>query len=480
MRRAALALLFSLAVATNSSAQIVSKFFDFNGTSLCHPIGPLIQGDDGNLYGVSEYCGSFNPATVFKITPQHELILLYAFCTFDPCSSGSMPRSGLALGSDGNFYGTTQQGGSYTNCEWGCGTVFRITPSGVLTTLHRFDQTDGASPQEVLVEANDGNFYGTTQLGGLNDNGTVYRVSRVGDFSSVHSFNGGDGSHPTRLTSANDGNIYGTATNGGGAQCGALFKLTLDGIFTTVHSFEREQCNPYAVVTGGDSQLYGTTYSSIFRATMQGEITTLRELSSNDGKDSSSALLYAADSYFYGTTLREVSANEGTLFRISSEGAFSTLHNFCSEEHCADGKGATGDLITGVDGKLYGTTLYGGSGGTNWNGIIYAIKVPDWVLTVTRPSGGEVTSSDGHIACSPVCSGQYYNDDEVILTAKPSPGWIFNDWRGCDSTQANVCKVTMHSSRTVSATFTVITHTLTIQKSGNGLITSRDGHINCG
>lgn len=175
-----------------------STVYDFcaQGGNPCpdgeNPIGSLIQGSDGNFYGTTSHGGSGTWGTVFKITPAGILTTLYSFCSQTNCSDGSYPAAALTLGTDGNFYGTTQLGG-FPGCRWegfadGCGTIFKITPTGALTTLYRFchqkNCPDGEFPEAALVQATDGNFYGTTYFGGMAncpytgfECGTIYRLS---------------------------------------------------------------------------------------------------------------------------------------------------------------------------------------------------------------------------------------------------------------------------------------------------------------
>ena len=143
---------------------------------------------------------------------------------------GPYPSAGLVQGSDGNFYGTTYGGRANELPPFGCGTVFKISPSGSLTTLWSFDGgTDGANPMAGLVQGSDGNFYGTTQSGGENGQGTLYRVSSSGSFANLYSFTGGsDGSGPVAgLVQGSDGNFYWTMYNGGTNYLGAVFRLTV-------------------------------------------------------------------------------------------------------------------------------------------------------------------------------------------------------------------------------------------------------------
>ena len=182
---AALAITFSLAVCAR--AQTLTSLYSFcinqtNCSSRSSPAAPMVQGTDGNLYGEAEFggengsCGSIGCGIIFKMTPQGELTTLYTFCPSSPCTDGSGPHGGLVLATDGNFYGVTSGGGANNR-----GTVFRITPAGKLTTLHNFDYTDGWVAQgSGLIQAANGNFYGTTFYGGANGEGTVFEMTASG------------------------------------------------------------------------------------------------------------------------------------------------------------------------------------------------------------------------------------------------------------------------------------------------------------
>src|SRR5262249_45961892 len=161
---------FSAAAMCNLSAQ--NSFFrslaSFDGSDGFGPRG-VVQGRDGNFYGTTNGGGLNNKGAIFKVTPAGELTMLYSLCAQPNCADGSYPPAGLVQGTDGNFYGTTNSGGSDA-CYGGCGTIFKITPSGNLTTLHKFcsqaNCADGKYPIGGVMQANDGNFYGTTFYGG--------------------------------------------------------------------------------------------------------------------------------------------------------------------------------------------------------------------------------------------------------------------------------------------------------------------------
>ncbi|WP_161554290.1 choice-of-anchor tandem repeat GloVer-containing protein [Stenotrophobium rhamnosiphilum] len=175
------------------------------------PFDGLVQGVDGNLYGTTTTAGSSNKGTVFKITPAGTLTTLHSFA--GGTTDGNGPSAGLVPGSDGNFYGVTFLGGTNNN-----GTVFKITPSGTLTTLYSFTGgADGGRSTVALVQGNDGNFYGTTPYGGSGSTGTVFKITPTGVLTTLYSFstNGNNGVAASALVLGSDGNFYGTTNRGG-------------------------------------------------------------------------------------------------------------------------------------------------------------------------------------------------------------------------------------------------------------------------
>jgi len=195
--------------------------FDYADGAYPSPV--LVRADDGSFYGTTEEGGTNGVGTVFKITSAGKLTVLYSFTDGD---DGAIPVAGLALGVDGNFYGVAEYGGT-----GGAGTVFKITPAGVLTTLYAFTgETDGGYPQGGLVQAGDGNLYGTTQLGGAYAFGTVFQVSPTGTFTTLAQFEGYNGATPlAALIQGTDGNLYGTTEAGGPDGEGTIFEIGISG-----------------------------------------------------------------------------------------------------------------------------------------------------------------------------------------------------------------------------------------------------------
>jgi uncharacterized repeat protein (TIGR03803 family) len=277
-------------------------------------------------------------ARFYKITPKGKVTTLYSFCAQQNCADGSAPLAPLIQAFDRNFYGTTS-----ANALNGGGTVFKITPTGQLTTLYSFCQqlpgcTDGASPSAGLVQGIDGSLYGTTVGGGAHGWGTVFKVTLRGILTTLHSFAGPptDGGNPCGgLARGSDGTFYGTAYQGGigscSSGCGTVFKITRDGAFTTLHTFNGP-----------------------------------------DGMLPVAGLVQATDGNFYGMTTGGGSYSAGTIFTISPNGALDTLHSFCSQSNCDDGSAPFGALFQATNGTLYGTTSYGGKDN---DGTVFSLSV---------------------------------------------------------------------------------------------------------
>jgi uncharacterized repeat protein (TIGR03803 family) len=204
-----------------TAAGALTPLVFFNGANGAYPSCVLVQGADGSLYGTTENGGTNGIGTVFKMAPSGAFTSLYSFTG---TNDGAVPIPGLVQGSDGNFYGTTLQGGE----KGGFGTVFQITPSGVLTTLYSFSGADdGANPWGGLLLARDGNLYGTTQAGGTYRAGTVFRITANGPLTKLVDFDNYNGSVPTAaLMQAADNNLYGTAAAGGSLGLGTLFRIS--------------------------------------------------------------------------------------------------------------------------------------------------------------------------------------------------------------------------------------------------------------
>jgi len=369
--------LITAASTTAATAQTFTTLYTFEGPDGANPTGAMVQATDGNLYGTTPNGGyKIGVGTVFKITPSGTLTTLYTFCPLGGnCLHGYNPFAGLIQATDGNFYGTTYAGGANA-----AGTVFKITPTGTLTTLHIFASTDGDGPYASLIQATDGNFYSTTYAGGTNGYGTIFKMTPGGTLTTLHSFDSTDGANPAAaLIQATDGNFYGTTNNGGANAAGTVFKITQGGTFSTLYSFcSQSGCsdggNPFAaLVQAADGNLYGTTcgaacsgangYGTVFRITRSGALTTLHSFEWTDGAYPQGALVQATDGSFYGTTADGGAIGPfGSLFRITRGGVFTLLYSFCPQGNaCSDGAVPVAALLQDTNGTFYGTAEYGGS-----------------------------------------------------------------------------------------------------------------------
>jgi uncharacterized repeat protein (TIGR03803 family) len=394
-------LFFCVATALFATAQ--TKFtsllsFDGNNGADPHHVY-LVQGIDGNLYGTT-YSSTGTDGTVFKVTTGGTLTTLHTFCEGGSCLDGALPEAGLVLASNGNFYGTTMNGGANND-----GTVFEITSAGTLTTLHSFDLTDGAFPEYALIQASNGNFYGTTSSGGTGDIGTIFEITSAGTLTSLHSFDSTDGVYPdSSLVQGTSGSLYGTTYEGGGAS-GTVFEMTPAGAFTTLQTFNSSDGggNTGTLIQASNGNFYGTTIGgstgggTIYEVTPAGKLTLLYTFCSKtdckDGATPYAGLIQGSDGNLYGTTFaggaNTTSCNGGcgTIFKITTAGELTTLYNFCSQSNCADGSAPQGGLVQHTNGAFYGTTFYGGADGI---GTIFSLSLGLSPFVKTLPTAAEV------------------------------------------------------------------------------------------
>jgi uncharacterized repeat protein (TIGR03803 family) len=378
----------------------LTTLHSFNSTDGAYPYAALVQGTNGNLYGTTNEGGANGDGTVFKITLSGTLTTLHSFDFTD----GAYPYAGLVQATDGNFYGTTYEGGSDA-----FGEVFKITPSGTLTTLYSFCSqsacADGRNTYAGLVQGTDGNLYGTTYIGGANDLGTVFKITLSGTLTTIYSFcsQGGtnctDGDYPTAgLVQATDGNLYGTTGYGGangtfcgGFGCGTVFKITPSGTLTTLYSFcSLSDCTdgdePYAgLVQATDGSFYGTTPSggndqegTVFKITAGGTRTTLYNFCPlsrcADGAEPYAGLVQDTNGKFYGTTYYGGATGDGTAFSLSVG-----LGPFVATQPTS---GTVGAAV-----KILGTNLTGATSVTfNGTAATFTVKSKS-EITTTVPSG---------------------------------------------------------------------------------------------
>ncbi len=353
------------------------------------------------------FCAAVIPAAA-------QSVYFTSLVSFD-WSNGASPYDALVQGADGNFYGTTAWGGSFCSPN-GCGTVFKMTATGALTTLHSFESgADGSVPWGGLVQASDGNFYGTTAFGGANGSGTVFRITPDGTLTTLHSFNGFDGFLPySSLVLGTDGNLYGTTVYGGAtADDGTVFKITLAGTLTSLYSFcSQPNCadgaEPFAgLVQGSDGDFYGTTTyggsnscsggcGTVFKITPAGALTMLHSFDNSDGRYTQAGLVQGSDGNFYGTTYLGGPYDGGTVFKITLSGTLTTVHSF----DYTDGAIPYAAPVQSSDGNFYGTT---GGGGAYSAGTVFTMTSAGLLTTLFSfdgtdggtPQAGLVQATNG-------------------------------------------------------------------------------------
>jgi uncharacterized repeat protein (TIGR03803 family) len=408
-------------------AQTFTTLHNFDGTDGATPAAGLVQGTNGDGYGTTEYgganCAPAGCGTVFKITASGALTTLYSFCAQSGCVDGSYPEAGLVQATNGDFYGTTVDGG--TN---GGGTIFKVTPSGTLTTLYSFCAqsrcTDGSFPLAGLIQATNGDLYGTTVNGGTTSDGehdagagTVFRITLGGTLTTLYSFGRAetDGKFPDGgIVQAADGDFYGTTYSGGTRRLyGTVFKITPSGTLTMLYSFcSQTNCadgaNPLAgFVQATNGDLYGTAGyggiagdgepyvgdGTVFKITTGGALTTLYSFCAlsgcTDGKFPGTGVVQATNGDLYGTTLYGGGNGQGTVFNLTPGGALTTLYSFCAQSGCTDGAGPIAGLVQATNGEFYGTTSGLTSSPVN-HGTVFSLSVGLGPFVKTLPTSGTV------------------------------------------------------------------------------------------
>jgi uncharacterized repeat protein (TIGR03803 family) len=415
-RKPAFALLLPLLLATalvlpalgDPAGVVFTSLYSFTGGNEgAYPEAALVQGGDGFLYGTTSAGGTNYHGTVFKISTNGVLTYLYSFTGLD---DGAIPMGALVQGGDGCLYGTTLGGGANYH-----GTVFKIGTNGVLTHLHSFTGTnDGASPYAGLVLGSDGCFYGTTEKGGAAsifqnlDYGTVFKISTNGILTILYSFSYGNAYPMAALAQGSDGCFCGTTWGNyagfGINRYGTAFKISTNGVLTNLYSFTgtKDGAHPVGLMPGNDGCFYGTTYGggaftnqfghgcgTVFKVGSDGTLTNLYSFTgASDGACPQAGLVPGRDGCFYGTTFgTRRGPNNGTIFKIDTNGTLVVLHSFGSVLATngipLDGGSPLSGLVQANDGSFYGATC---TGGTNNQGTIFRLTIIPASQTVALPT----------------------------------------------------------------------------------------------
>lgn len=384
-------------VSFGGNASLVASFAGMRFTSTSFPNG-LTKAADGNLYGTTPGGGTHDRGTIFKVTPAG---VLSGVAEFGP-QHGQGPGSALAQARDGSFYGTTYGGG-----DFGSGTVFKLSPSGELTTVTSFEpSTVGPSyPAGGLIQVAAGAFVGTSTTGGDNGIGTMFRVTTRGALSVKASFHGvPDHSPDSKLIQGEDGTFYGTTATGL-YENRAIFKMSPKGKISRL--LELEDLEGRAILGWVDSkkkEVYGVLTNggdlgvgSAFKVDWKGRMTTLHSFDETGAFPNS--LIKGSDGNWYGTTREGGSQLAGSLFRLTEAGVYTTLSEFDPQVARFPNPG----LIEASDGSFYGTTEYGGTGDY---GIVFKISPSGEFTTLVefgedgteggQPNSGLIEGSDSN------------------------------------------------------------------------------------
>jgi uncharacterized repeat protein (TIGR03803 family) len=342
---------------------------------------------------------------------------LTTLATFNTNGGGAKPFATPVMGPDGTLYGTT----GFANTASGTnqlGVVYEITTNDANLILHQFIAADGAGLAGSLLLAGDGNLYGVATAGGANGMGTLFRLTTNGTFTVLYSFgsvqSGGvvlDGATPYGgLVQGKDGFIYGTTFAGGISNVGTIFQFsTNNNTLNPLHAFlgsDGAHPEETPLVEGSPGIFYGTTYQggisnngTVFKVTSEGTFTSLVQFNGTNGSGSYSGLSQGPDGFFYGTTVQGGSKGDGTVYRINTFGILTTLWNFSK----TDGMSPDGGITVGPGNILYGTTFQGGA---KKFGIVFQLTTNSQLTTLysftgkndgSNPSSGVILDADGNL-----------------------------------------------------------------------------------
>lgn len=364
---------FGVIFSFDPSSSTYTKLKDLDSTNGSTPYGGLIQLSNGKMYGMTARGGKKNAGVIFSFDPATNA--LTKLKDLDN-TTGTHPYGNLLRASDGKLYGITSAGGKN-----GYGVIFSFnTSSSVYTKLKDFDRTNGSAPYGSLVQRSDGKLYGLTSAGGSKNAGVIFSFTPSSSaYSKLKDFDNTNGANPEgSLIQATDGKLYGMTINGGSKGLGVLFSFTpSSSTYAKLKDFDNSSgANPEgSLFQASDGKLYGLTtqggsngYGIIFSfATSSSTLTRLKDFATNQGGNNPSpGLTKASNGKLYGTTSLGGSNGAGIIFSFDPS---SSTYTKVKDLDFNNGAAPNGRLVQAVNGKLYGTTIYGGANGT---GVIFS------------------------------------------------------------------------------------------------------------
>ena len=391
-----------------------TQIHDFTSPDGAHCNLGLTLGNDGSFYGACFDGGTNNEGELYKVTAGGVLTPLYSFT--DLAGDGAEPNAPPIQAADGNFYGTTVAGGAH-----GDGTIYKMTPSGSVTIIHSFlYPPEGGSPGSALVQGSDGNFYGTTEEGG-----GVFQVTTAGKLTVIHALSVSEGELPLgALIQGSDGNFYGTSSLGGSAGDGTIFKVSSAEKFTVLHNFDPTvdgQGDPWAgLLQTSGGNYYGVSfrsgkpaqnqYGGIYTLTSKGVYSSLYLFDGTVGANPASAIIQHTNGLLYGNAQNEGGFNVGTIYSLDI-GAMP----FC-KPIVPSGKIGT---VVGILGQNFSSSSVVKFGGVTATAV--SVIGPDF-LTATVPTGaltGTITVTTGEVKLT---SPQTFKVLPTVKSFSPTSG----------------------------------------------------------
>ncbi|HEX5151209.1 MAG TPA: choice-of-anchor tandem repeat GloVer-containing protein [Parafilimonas sp.] len=422
----------AFSISTNGNNFSVIKGFTDWGTA---PNGSFYKDDDGNFYGMTSKGGSENAGTIFKMSASGQMTMLKQFFY---TKDGAYPDGELVKGPDGYLYGMTVAGGTNTY-----GTIFKISVTGDFSVIKHFNfSTDGAHPHGHLTLASDGNFYGITYSGGSTGAGTIFKLTPDGNYSVIHTMalaTEGGNSYSS-LTQGKDGYLYGTAYYGGQHNYGTVFKVKTDGSLTVIkHLNTADGTYPQSdIIEAKDGNFYGTCYGGgqngygvIFKLTKNGAYSIVKSfVASTDGGYPYGGLMQDTDESFYGITRTGGSKGGGTLYKLTKAGVFSVVYAL---DDVTEGNLSSSVPVKGNDGSLYALASMGGTFnfGTIFKvttgGAFTLINTFNGTVLGATPLSSFIKGSDSAYYCTTSAGGVYgYGSIVKICGGKTTMFYSFN------------------------------------------------------